>query len=198
MVFQENILKRVRAKERKAGIYYPEKDGMLYNRFKGIYFLTSIFANVWNVLFVTGIAVLMEEDQFICETLDFVTVAICTVLMIGALIASKFNDNLIVASAFGVVNIITSAVLSYSYAMMQSRAKGILLNYYWRHLGPLSISALCALAMTLIVLTAYFRLKKHYNEVLEEVYADYNSLEGDDKPEWEEYLKNYRFNKNKK
>lgn len=196
MVFHENILKRVRAKERKKGKYYPEKDGLLYNRFKFFYIVATLFANIWNVIFVTGIAVLAEDDVFLCKTSDYVIVTVSTLLLIGALVASKYNDNVIVASSFGIANVLASVVLIYIYAKMQMGANGIVTNYYWRHLAPLSITALCALAMALIVIVAYLKLKKHYNEVLEEVYADYNNLESGDKPEWEEYVKNYKF-KNK-
>lgn len=196
MVFHENILKRVRAKERKKGKYYPEKDGLLYNRFKFFYIVATLFANIWNLIFVVGVAVLKSEDEtFFSQMTDYIIVTVCTLLLIGALIASKYNDNLIVALSFGGANVIASCMLIYIYAKMQMQANGIVLNYYWRHLAPLSITALCALAMSLIVLTSYLILKKHYNEVLEEVYEDYNTLESDEKPDWDEYVKNYKFKK---
>ena len=196
MVFHENILKRVRAKERKKGKYYPEKDGLLYNRFKFFYIVATLFANIWNLIFVVGVAVLKSEDEtFFSQMTDYIIVTVCTLLLIGALIASKYNDNLIVALSFGGANVIASCVLIYIYAKMQMQANGIVLNYYWRHLAPLSITALCALAMSIIVLTSYLILKKHYNEVLEEVYEDYNTLESDEKPDWDEYVKNHKFKK---
>ena len=200
MVFHENILKRVRAKEKKRGKYYPEKDGILYNRFKFFYVVATLFANVWNFMFVISVLILNGEDEtyFSNSTLqlsDYIVVTVCSIILIGAFFASKYNDNLIVALSFGGSNLVACGVLIYYYAKIQMQANGIVLNYYWRHLAPLSITALCALAMSLIVIIAYIKLKKHYNEVLEEVYEDYNALETDDKPDWDEYVKNYKFKK---
>jgi hypothetical protein len=47
--------------------------------------------------------------------------------------------------------------------------------------------------MALIVITAYFKTKKAYNRVMEIVYDEYNALPDADKPEWEDYIKNYEF-----
>ena len=197
MIYYDNILKRAKDKQIKEGISYPQKDGKLYNAFKFFYIVAFIFANVMNLMYILGMTIAMTDNtNLIIEVGSFVTIIICVVLLIAALIVSKFNKNVIVASVFGGVNLgaAITAIITFKNLMPDDTVVGgININFYWRHLAPLAILALCAVAMVLIVVVAYFRTKKAYNRVLELVYDTYNSLPDNEKPEWEEFAKNYEF-----
>ncbi len=197
MTYYKNILERAREKQYKLGISYPEKDGKLYNTFKFFYVAAFIFGNVMNLLYILGMLIAMTDNaHFSGNAGNVIAVAVCVVLMIAALIASKHNANVIVASAFGGVNLVSSTALLLIFMNLMkddTAVGGININYYWRHLAPLAIMALCAVVMALIVITAYFKTKKAYNKVLEQVYEEYNLLPENEKPEWEEFAKNYEF-----
>ena len=197
MIFYDNILKRAREKQVKEGISYPEKDGKLYNTFKFFYVVAFIFGNVMNLFYILGMLIAMTDNaHFSGNAGNVIAVAVCVVLLIGALIMSKFNDNLIIASIFGAINLGSATGLLLIFMKLMSDdtvAGGIKLNFYWRHLDPLAILAICAVAMSLIVVTAYFKTKKAYNKVMEIVFEEYNALADNEKPEWEDYIKNYKF-----
>ncbi len=197
MRFYENILKRAKDRQIKEGISYPEKDGKLYNFFKFFYVVAFIFGNVMNLMYILGMIIAMSDNSnLVIDMGGFITITVCVVLFIAALIASKFNKNVIVASIFGGVNLgaaVTAIVTFMGLMPDDTVAGGISINFYWRHLAPLGIMALCAVAMSLIVIVAYFRTKMAYNRVLEIVYEEYNALPENEKPEWEEYVKNYEF-----
>ena len=197
MIYYENILKRTQEKQIKEGISYPKKDGKLYNAFKFFYVVAFIFGNVMNLMYILGMTIAMSDNSnLVVDIGSFITVIVCVVLMIAALVLSKFNQNVIVVSVFGGLNlgVAITAILTFMQLMPDDTIPGgISVNFYWRHLAPLSIMAICAVAMALIVIVAYFRTKKAYNRVLELVYETYNSLSENEKPEWEEYVKNYEF-----
>ncbi len=197
MKFNENILKRTREKQYKMGIKYPEKGGKLYNVFKFFYIIAFIFGNVMNLMYILGMIIALSDGANLSNNIgNVIAVAVCVVLMIAALVASKYNDNIIVASVFGGVNFGSALALVLIFKNLMpddTVVGGINLSFYWRHLAPLAILALCAVAMTLIVVTAFFKTKKAYNKTLEIVYENYNSLPENEKPDWEEFVSNYQF-----
>lgn len=197
MIFYDNILKRARDKQIKEGVRYPEKDGKLYNTFKFFYVVAFIFGNVMNLFYILGMLIAMSDNaHFNVNAGNVIAVAVCVVLLIAALIMSKFNAKPIIASIFGVVNLGSAIGLLLVFMKLMADdtvAGGIKLNFYWRHLAPLAILAICAVGMAVIVVNAYLKTKKAYNRVMEIVYDEYNALPNDDKPEWEEYIKNYEF-----
>ena len=197
MIFYDNILKRARDKQIKEGVRYPEKDGKLYNTFKFFYVVAFIFGNVMNLFYILGMLIAMSDNaHFNVNAGNVIAVAVCVVLLIAALIMSKYNAKPIIASIFGVVNLGSAIGLLLVFMKLMADdtvAGGIKLNFYWRHLAPLAILAICAVGMAVIVVNAYLKTKKAYIRVMEIVYDEYNALPNDDKPEWEEYIKNYEF-----
>ncbi|MBO5358277.1 MAG: hypothetical protein J6A78_03045 [Clostridia bacterium] len=197
MTYYKNILERTREKQYKLGVSYPEKDGKLYNTLKFFYILAFAFANVMNLMYILGMLLALSDNAIATKNVgNVIAVSVCVALMIAALIASKYNANVIVASVFGGVNLgsaITLLLIFMNLMKDDTVAGGINLNYYWRHLAPLAIMALCAVGMALVVITAYFKTKKAYSKVLEQVYEEYNSLPENDKPEWEAFAANYEF-----
>ena len=96
MIYYENILKRAKERQIKEGISYPQKDGKLYNFFKFFYVVAFVFANIMNLMYILGITIAMSDNSnLIINMGSFITIIICVVLFIAALIVSKFNKNVI-------------------------------------------------------------------------------------------------------
>ena len=194
MIYYDNILNRVYERQRKSGVGYPERGGKLYNFFKFFFIVSTIFASLWGLFYIIATVMFWDEGMASDDIINFVLVTVCTALMLLSLIALKFNKNLIAAGVFGGINIASAITLSILFYQMQSHSKnGLQISYYWRHLIPLIIAGICAIGLTVVVYIAYFGLKKAYNSLLEFVYSEYNTLPDGEKPEWEEYVKNYRF-----
>ena len=197
MVFNENVLARTRVKEIKEGVNYPKKDGKLYKSFKWLYVIAFVYTMVINFLYTSGMLLMWENLQKNSQNLYyFISVLVLTAFLIGALILSKFNNNFIVSLVFGGVNLASSAALIFIFAnlMPDSLVKfGLKISFYYRHLAPLLIIAICTAVMTFIVVSAYFKTKKAYSRVLEILYDEYNAIEDAEKPDWEDFIANYQF-----
>lgn len=197
MVFNENVLARTRVKEIKEGVSYPQKDGKLYKSFKWLYIIAFAYTMVINFLYISGMLLMWEILQKSSQNLYyFISVLVLTAFLIGALILSRFNNNFIVSLVFGGVNLASSAALIFIFAnLMQDDMVrfGLKISFYYRHLAPLLIIAICTAVMTFIVVSAYFKTKKAYNRVLEILYDEYNLIADADKPDWEDFIANYQF-----
>lgn len=196
MKFNENILKRTREKQYKAGIKYSEKDGKLYNLLKVFYILAMAFALVMNLMYVIGILLFIDDPLFSSQIDTAIVVSVISAFLIAGLVISKYNDNIIIAFIFGGVNFLCAliSILFFKNILTDDTVLGGLdVDFYWRHLAPNVIMAFCALGMVLIILTAYFKTKKAYNKILEIIYEEYNLLPENEKPEWEDFASNYQF-----
>lgn len=195
MVFNENVLARTRFKEIKEGVSYPKKDGKLYKACKWIYIIAFAYTMVINFLYACGM-LLMWDTLKTDSKYYFISVLALTAVLIGALILSRFNNNFIVSLVFGGVNLLSSVALIFIFANLMPDDMvrfGLKISFYYRHLAPLIIIAVCAVIMASVVVSAYFKTKKAYNRVLEILYDEYNALEDTDKPEWEAFISNYQF-----
>lgn len=206
MAYFDNILKRAREKQLKEGISYPQKDGKLYNTFKWFYILSVIYQSLWSLIIVLTPLVLLGEWEISKGVIDlgnkgiylkdYITITTCFCLLILSLFMLKFNHNMFAASFLGCVN--SSAIIAMIFALKSFFKNDAVTNrepaiYYYGYLIPLLIALICVIGMVVIVITAYFKTQKAYNKVLEIVYEQYNSLNDSNKPEWEEYVKNYKF-----
>ncbi|MBR5222728.1 MAG: hypothetical protein IKV81_00995 [Clostridia bacterium] len=196
MVFNENILNRVKEREQKSGVYYAKKDGKGYKICKWLYILAFAFTMVINALYIIGILLIKSElpSNSTMNMNGFITVSILTAVMILMLILSKFNDNHIIAGVFGGGNAITSVCLIIVFGQMLGNTYvNLPAKFYLLHLLPLAIVVLCSLIMSVIVINAHLKTKKAYEQVLEIVFREYNALPDENKPDWEEFVNNYKF-----
>lgn len=196
MKFYENVMQRTKDRQYKLGKSYPQKDGKLYKTLKVFYILAMAFGLVMNLMYVTGILLFIDEPRIASQAHIAIIVSILSVLLIAALVISKYNDNLIIAAVFGGVNFgcaLTIILFFKNILLDDTVVGGLNIDFYWRHLAPNVIMALCALGMVAVVVSAYFKTKKAYNKTLEIVYEAYNSIPTDERPDWEEYVSNYQF-----
>ena len=196
MAFNENILKRAKEREEKKGIYYHKKGDMLYNICKWIYVLAFAFTMVINSLYLVGIFIVKNElpSNTTINMNGFITVCILTAVMLAMLVLSRFNANHIVAGVFGAGNVISCVFLTIVFAQMLGNTYvNLPAKFYLLHLLPLAIIVVCSLVMAGIVINSYFKFKKSYDMVLEVVFSEYNALPDDQKPEWDEFVDNFKF-----
>ena len=196
MAFNENILNRVKEREQKSGVYYAKKDGNGYKICKWLYVLAFAFTMVINALYIIGILLIKSElpSNSTMNMNGFITVCILTAVMLFVFILSKFNANPIVAGVFGGLNVILSVCFTIVYAQLLGNTYvNLPAKFYLVHLLPLSIILLCSVIMALIVINSYLKTKKSYNLVLEVLFHEYNALPDENKPDWEEFVNNYKF-----
>ena len=196
MVFNENILNRVKEREQKLGVYYAKKDGKGYKICKWLYVLAFAFTMVINALYIIGILLIKSElpSNSTMDMNGFITVCILTAVMLFVFILSKFNANPIVAGVFGGLNVILSVCFTIVYGQMLGNTYvNLPAKFYLVHLLPLSIIILCSVIMAVIVINAHLKTKKAYEQVLEIVFREYNALPDKNKPEWEDFINSYKF-----
>ena len=196
MAFNENILNRVKEREQKLGVYYAKKDGNGYKICKWLYVLAFAFTMVINALYIIGILLIKSElpSNSTMDMNGFITVCILTAVMLFVFILSKFNANPIVAGVFGGLNVILSVCFTIVYGQMLGNTYvNLPAKFYLVHLLPFSIIILCSVIMAVIVINSHLKTKKAYEQVLEIVFREYNALPDDQKPEWEEFVENYKF-----
>lgn len=196
MVFNENIMARAKGREEKEGVFYQKKDGKLYTACKWLYVLAFAFTMVINTFYIIGILLIKYDSPSNTDISvnGVITVGILSALMIIMLILSKFNANKIIASIFGGGNVITSVCLIVVFAqILKNNLANLPAKFYLLHLLPSAIIILCSVIMAWIVINSYLKSKKSYERVLEIVFSEYNALPDENKPEWEDFIKNYKF-----
>ena len=196
MAFNENILNRVKEREQKSGVYYAKKDGNGYKICKWFYVLAFAFTMVINALYIIGILLIKSElpSNSTMDMNGFITVCILTAVMLFVFILSKFNANPIVAGVFGGLNVILSVCFTIVYGrMLGNTYVNLPAKFYLVHLLPLLIVAVCSVVMAVIVIISYLKTKRSYERVLEIVFREYNALPDENKPEWEEFVDNFKF-----
>lgn len=120
--------------------------------------------------------------------------SICTVLLIAGVILNRFKFYIA-----GAVTNIAPAIYSIFYFKHRLTDSGgvVSLNakFYWCHLIPLALIAICMLCITVIAVRANWKTQKQYKKVTENLFEMYNvSLsEGGTltDEQWDEFLKKY-------
>ncbi len=197
MAFNENVLTRVREKEAKDGIFYSQKSGKLYKTSKWIYFSMLMVSAVINLFYILGFAILFATDKVSNKSGSMyyaTTFAAVTAVMLIMLIVSKFNKNAVVAAVFGTVNLVSALWLIVIFSRYYHEYLVYLdWKFYTLHLAPLVIFAAFSSIMAYVVVSSYLKTKKHYNRILEIMFEEYNKLPQENKPEWDDFLNNYKF-----
>ncbi len=204
MAYYKNIMERAVKKQIKDGINYPTQNGSLYKFFRNLHIIALAFASCMSFSYIFGFCIAVSENpDYIAEMPNIIIIGCVSLVLLGTLFMLKYMKNAIVACFFGGLNFVGAFSLLYIFQdlMMNSMSVGgvenasmsvINDNFYWRHLIPLSLVGICAIGMMVIVLIGYFKTKKVYNQILEIVYDNYNKIPSDERPDWEEYVNDYK------
>ena len=192
MKMQESILRRVRMIEEKNGIKYAKTDGRLYKTLRVFYIIVFAYTMVINLLYIAGMAFVHGgTDAFKDIANSFISVCICTGLMIAGFVLSFFRFKL----AAGIISVVSEIFLIPVFGAELSDSLGFMgfkISFYWRHLAPLAILIILMTATTVIAVRAKVKTEKQYKKVTDNLYKLYKESGADLSDEqWEEFLANY-------
>ena len=192
MKMQESILRRVRMIEEKNGIKYAKTDGRLYKTLRVFYIIVFAYTMVINLLYIAGMAFVHGgTDAFKDIANSFISVCICTGLMIAGFVLSFFRFKL----AAGIISVVPEIFLIPVFGAELSDSLGFMgfkISFYWRHLAPLAILIILMTATTVIAVRAKVKTEKQYKKVTDNLYKLYKESGADLSDEqWEEFLANY-------
>ena len=199
MKMQEGVLRRVRAVEEKNGIKYAKTDGRLYKTLRTFYIIIFAYTMVINLFYIMSRAfVYGGTDGFKDIANCFISVCICTGLMIAGFVLSFFRFK----TAAGIMSIVPEIFLIPVFGVELRDSLGFMgfkTLFYWRHLVPLALLAILMTATTVIALRAKFKTEKQYKKVTDNLYKRYKESGADiSDGQWEEFLSNYDPNDYKK
>ena len=192
MKMQESILRRVRMIEEKNGIKYAKTDGRLYKTLRVFYIIVFAYTMVINLLYIAGMAFVHGgTDAFKDIANSFISVCICTGLMIAGFVLSFFRFKLVA----GIISVVPEIFLIPVFGVELRDSLGFMgfkTSFYWRHLAPLAILIILMTATTVIAVRAKVKTEKQYKKVTDNLYKLYKESGADLSDEqWEEFLANY-------
>ena len=192
MKMQESILRRVRMIEEKNGIKYAKTDGRLYKTLRVFYIIVFAYTMVINLLYIAGMAFVHGgTDAFKDIANSFISVCICTGLMIAGFVLSFFRFKL----AAGIISVVPEIFLIPVFGLELRDSLGFMgfkISFFWRHLATLAILIILMTATTVIAVRAKVKTEKQYKKVTDNLYKLYKESGADLSDEqWEEFLANY-------
>lgn len=197
-----NILERVRAVEEKRGIKYAKTDGKLYCTLKVFYIIAFAYTMGINLLFTLGTVI--SEINFKNLKNSLITVTVFSVLLIASLVIMRFKDKLWANITSGVLNLLSSVGLLFSFAVLMEDSIGFMglkTNFYWRHFIPLVLIIILSVWLTVIAVRSIIKTNSAYKKVVENIYALHKvSAEESNftEEQWDEILRDYDPRNNKK
>ena len=187
----EGVLKRVRQIEEKNGIKYAKTNGKLFKTLKVVNVLAFIWAIAMNFLYIAGCLLIYSFKEHKEAFLGYIIpIAVCTVLIITALVFLKLRKYLV----SGILNVLPSIVMLVLFASISKDTFGFLgmaTWYYWRHFAPLALIILTGIFMAYIAIRADLKLNKLYKKVTENLFNQYGNVETLSDEQWDEFLSNY-------
>lgn len=185
--------------EEKNGIKYAKTDGRLYKTLRVFYIIVFAYTMVINLLYIAGMAFVHGgTDAFKDIANSFISVCICTGLMIAGFVLSFFRFKLVA----GIISVVPEIFLIPVFGVELRDSLGFMgfkISFYWRHLVPLAILIILMIATTVIAVRAKVKTEKQYKKVTDNLYKQYKESGADLSDEqWEEFLANYDPNDYKK
>lgn len=185
--------------EEKNGIKYAKTDGRLYKTLRVFYIIVFAYTMVINLLYIAGMAFVHGgTDAFKDIANSFISVCICTALMIAGFVLSFFRFKLVAS----IISVVPEIFLIPVFGVELRDILGFMgfkISFYWRHLAPLAILIILMTATTVIAVRAKVKTEKQYKKVTDNLYKQYKESGADLSDEqWEEFLANYDPNDYKK
>ena len=204
MKLQQNVLKHVYKMDEKYNIRYAKKDVKAFSYCRVLVFIFAIWASFF--AFVLSMGFLIQRGAFEQGTSAYIQytkfmvscfsvmglLAVCTVL-------AGFKKA-VFSAAFGLAASVYGSVF---FASIIDRSPngffGLPYKYYWAHLLPLAVVAVCAVIMAVIAVREQIILRGEYKKVSNRLYEEYSKMAEDlSEEQWEEFLTNYNPRKDKK
>lgn len=206
MKMYEGVLRRARTLEEKKGIRYTKVDEGMYNCFKLLLTLASIWGLFMNGLFVlarhvnySGTAIIEDISAQNLTVLIFSAIIIACLVLLRLKFLRKwkiFNEVSVHIISASLISL-SSVCLLFMFADLSRDELGFLgvkTFFYFRHLAPLALMSFFVICMAIIAIHASYKTNKMYNKVLGDLYENFKKENEEDSvtdEKWEEFLKNY-------
>ena len=193
----DGVLKRVRILEEKRGISYAKPDGKLYKTLKVFATIFFIYTFIMNLMFIMSMFLLpMIQNVKLADVMNLIiTVSVCSVVMLVGFILTYCRKYLV----GGILAVLPMLFTIPSFALpLADDLNGFLgykISFYWRHFGPVVVTALLLIWMTVIAVRANVKTDRMYKKVCENLFNMYKISEGEveniTEEQWTEFLANY-------
>ena len=190
MKMYENILAKVRLYEEKRGINYAKIDGKVYKGIKVLYIISLLYTFGVNLLFVLGC--LVSETIFAALENSVYTVMALSIALILAWITIRFKKYILTHIIAFALNIFSCVMLNITFGNLLKDVIGLKAKFYYCHLVPLCIVAICSTVLTVIAVKAIINTQKNYKKVIENLYnanKEAEEVNNVSEEEWDEILK---------
>lgn len=197
MKMYDGVLKRVRELEEKRGIVYAKPQGKLYKwvRFSATVFFSYVL--IMNLMFILAMFIMVDAGQAKMDDVfnSIVTVGVCSAVSLAGIILTYCKIHI----TGGILTILPLIVTVPFFAIpMKDDLEGFLgfrYSFYWRHFGPIVLTVLLVLWITLIAVISKIKTEKMYKKVIENLFNIYKisetEVENISAEQWEEFLRNY-------
>lgn len=187
----QNILNYVDKYKEKYGIKYADNGSPLIKGlgvaaiivwcYSLLILLTSVFSFI--LKFKSGIFAYTDFKSV------FITTVACSVLMIISAVFYVVNKKVIAS----VVAIITQLAAVLTYMPISVYVDGYMASFYWKFAIPAALIILIAVAISFILIRAAIKTNKIYNSLVDGIYNQYGSKDGQklSEKQWQEFLNNY-------
>lgn len=187
----QNILNYVDKYKEKYGIKYADNGSPLIKGlgvaaiivwcYSLLILITSVFSFI--LKFKSGIFAYTDFKSV------FITTVACSVLMIISAVFYVINKKVIAS----VVAIITQLASVLTYMPISVYADGYMASFYWKFVIPAALIILIAVAISFILIRAAIKTNKIYNSLVDGIYNQYGSKDGQklSEKQWQEFLNNY-------
>ncbi len=193
----DGVLKRVRELEEKRGIVYAKTSGKLY---KIVRFFATLFFSytiLMNLMFVLAMFIKVDASMATMDDVfnSIVTVSVCSFLSLVGIILTYCKVHIVGGVLTGLPLIVTVPFFAIPMRDDLEGFMGFRYSFYWRHFGPIVVTILLVLWITLIAVRANVKTDRMYKQVTENLFNIYKIGEGEaeniSEEQWEEFLRNY-------
>lgn len=193
MKIYEGVLSRTHEYEYKRGISYANVDSPSYKRLKVFYIIALVWTILVNALSAFSLSLLPENNPAKDTIFNIIVMfgVVSALLILGAIL-----NRLKVYITSGIISLV-SAIFTLVYISVEFTAPsgflGFRTDFYFKHVIPLLMLAICITAMTVIAVRAKVKFRKNYQKVTENLYAEFCEKNGEhiSEDEWREFLENY-------
>ena len=199
----DGVLQRVRLLEEKRGISYAKPDGRLYKTLKVFATILFVYTFIMNLMFIMSMFLLpMIQDVKLSDVMNLIiTVSVCSVLSLVGFILTYCRKYLV----GGILTVLPMLFTIPSFALpLADDLNGFLgykISFYWRHFGPIVITSILVIWMTVIAVRANVKTDRMYKKVCENLFNIFKVSEGEveniTEEQWTEFLANYNPDKYK-
>ncbi len=186
-----NILEYVEKYKYKYGISYADEKSRLVKTFTVIASLVWVYSLFMLTVAILSFIINFNVDKLHYEELGniFYTTVVCAVVMIAA--AVLFFCGRKIAGSIAVI--IPQPFIILTHEPIFRYGLGHKAQFYWSYAVPSVLIVLIALCLLIVLIRARVKTNKLYNTILDGLYKQYGTRDGEklSEDEWEEFLQKY-------